>query len=204
MCSSDLSVAYSPDGQHIISGCDDGTIRIWNSKTGVAVGVPLEGHFAMVWHVAYSPDGQHIVSGSSDSTIRIWDAKTGTLVGEPLKGHTSEVFSLAYSANGKCIVSGSGDNTIRVWDSFSQLSDESPSDHGPTLPSFHARPEEDGWVRDMEGGLLYWVLPDCRAGLHSPALLTIPPTSRVRSVSLNFENFAFGTSWTQIFNNPQP
>jgi hypothetical protein len=61
---------------------------------------------------------------------------------------------------------------------------------------FIAQPDPDGWVRDSEGGLLYWVPPDCRTGLHSPALLTIPLTSHIRSVSLDFEDFAFGTSWT--------
>jgi WD40 repeat protein len=38
------SVAYSPDGRHIISGSDDKTIRMWDAETGLAVGKPLEGH----------------------------------------------------------------------------------------------------------------------------------------------------------------
>jgi len=71
-------------------------------------------------------------------------------------------------------------------------------------PHFHALPDGDGWVHDPEGRLLYWVPPDCRISLHSYALLTIPPTSRIRSVSLDFEDFAYGTSWTQIFDNTQP
>jgi hypothetical protein len=57
----------------------------------------------------------------------------------------------------------------------------------------------DGWVRDSEGGLLYWVPHECRSSVHSPALMTIPLTSRNRSVSLDFDDIAFGTSWTQIF-----
>ena len=71
-------------------------------------------------------------------------------------------------------------------------------------PYFYALPDADGWVHDLEDRLLYWVPPDCRLGLHSHALLTIPPTSHVQSVSLDFEDFAYGTSWTQIFNSPQP
>jgi WD40 repeat protein len=38
------SVAYSPNGQHIISGSRDKTIRIWDAETGAAVGGLLEGH----------------------------------------------------------------------------------------------------------------------------------------------------------------
>jgi hypothetical protein len=39
-----------------------------------------------------------------------------------------------------------------------------------------------------------------QACIYSSALLTIPVTSALRSVSLDFEDFAFGTSWTQNFN----
>jgi len=65
---------------------------------------------------------------------------------------------------------------------------------------FFAKPDMDGWVRDSEGGLLYWIPHDCRVGLHSPAM-TIPITSHNRFVSLDFDDFAFGTSWTRMFKN---
>ena len=77
------SVAYSPDGRHIISGSLDETIQMWDAETGSAVGKPLKGHFSSVSSVAYSPDGRHIISGSSDKTIQIWDAETGSAVGMP-------------------------------------------------------------------------------------------------------------------------
>jgi WD40 repeat protein len=57
-------MGYSPDGQHIISGSDDKTIRIWDAETGAAVGQPLEGHTRAITSVAYSPNGQHIISRS--------------------------------------------------------------------------------------------------------------------------------------------
>ena len=192
------SVAYSPDGCHIISGSHDRTIRIWDAKTGDAVGDPLKGHTDWVWSVAYSPDGWHIISRSNDGTIRIWDAKTGATVGYPLKGHTYSVQSIDYSSDGWHIASESCDDTTRVMDSFSDAPTRHSSRH--SVPSeFFAKPDMDGWVRDSEGGLLYWVPHECRASLHSPGLITIPLTSRARFVSLDFDNIAFGTSWTQIF-----
>ena len=33
------SVAYSPDGKHIVSGSDDKTVKIWDSTTGKEVSV---------------------------------------------------------------------------------------------------------------------------------------------------------------------
>ena len=63
-----------------------------------------------------------------------------------------------------------------------------------------AKPDKDGcWVKDSEGGLLYWVPHDCRETVHSPAAMTIPLTSRNRPVSLDFDDFVFGTSWNQTF-----
>ena len=197
-------VAYSPDGQHIISGSSDETIRIWDAETGAAVGKPLEGHTGIVWSVVYSPDGKHIVSASSDSTIRIWDADTGAAVGKPLGGHGGIVASVAYSPDGQRIASTPSHCTIHVWDPSLRVSIQYPSSSNLMQPHFYALPDENGWVHDSEGRLLYWVPPDCRRGFHSPALLTIPPTSPLRSVSLDFNDFAYGTSWTQIFISTQP
>ena len=110
------SVAFSPDGRHIVSGSRDKTIRVWDAQTGCQVGNPLQGHTDSVNSVAFSPDGRQIVSGSSDKTIQIWDAQTGGQVGNPLQGHTDSVNSVAFSPDARHIVSGSKDQTIRVWD----------------------------------------------------------------------------------------
>ena len=32
-----FSVAYSPDGKHIVSGSDDNTVKVWDSQTGTEV-----------------------------------------------------------------------------------------------------------------------------------------------------------------------
>jgi len=175
---------------------------MWEAETGAAVGKPLTGHTGAVRSVAYSLDGQHVISGSDDKTIRMWDAETGAAVGKPLEGHNSSVKSIVYSPDGQRIVSGSSDGTLRVWDASRHLSIQYPFSFNPTQPHFCALPDGDGWVHDS-AGLLYWVPSDCRVGLHSPAPMTFPPTSRFRSVSLDFKDFAYGTSWTQIFNSTQ-
>ena len=64
-----FSIALSPDGQHIVSGSFDKTIRLWSTTTGEMEAGPFTGHTGPVYSVAFSPGGQSIVSGSTDQTI---------------------------------------------------------------------------------------------------------------------------------------
>ena len=66
------SVTFSPDGQRIISGSSDDTVRMWDAATGRQIGAPLTGHTDIVTGVAFSPDGQRIASASADNTVRLW------------------------------------------------------------------------------------------------------------------------------------
>ncbi|NES72560.1 MAG: WD40 repeat domain-containing protein, partial [Okeania sp. SIO2D1] len=66
--------AISPDGQTIVSGSYDNTIKVWDLATG-NLKATLTVHSWYVNSVAISPDGQNIVSGSHDKTIRVWSSR---------------------------------------------------------------------------------------------------------------------------------
>ena len=113
------SVAFSPDGQRIVSGGVDNALRLWDGNTGAALGEPLLGDASDIFTVAFSPDSKRIVSGGYHGKLHMWDATTGEALGEPLQGHKASVRSVAFSPDGERIVSGAGDFTLRLWDAIS-------------------------------------------------------------------------------------
>ncbi len=63
-------LVFSPDGNYIASGSDDGTIPILDVSNGSEIA--RNTHSDRVTAILFSPDGKYIVSGSRDGTIRAW------------------------------------------------------------------------------------------------------------------------------------
>ena len=74
------SVAFSSNGEHVVSGSSDKTIKVWNVATG-RLEQTLNGHTNWVLSVAFNNDGTKVVSGSSDNTIKVWNVATGEMEG---------------------------------------------------------------------------------------------------------------------------
>ncbi|MFC1792772.1 protein kinase [Planctomycetota bacterium] len=109
-------VAFSPDGQHIIFGGEDGVVRVLDIADGNEL-MTLRGHNGVICSVAFSCDGMRIVSCGYDNTIRIWDAETG-IEQRVLRGHEACVSSASFSPDGDKIVSSSWDLTIKIWEAL--------------------------------------------------------------------------------------
>jgi WD40 repeat protein len=107
------SVAFSPDGQTMAIGRDDGIVTLWNTSTE-QVRARLKGHTATIMAVAFSPDGKTLASGSVDGNVKLWDVATGQ-ERITLKGHTDAVYSVAFAPDGLTLATGSADTTVKVW-----------------------------------------------------------------------------------------
>src|SRR5262249_43843339 len=124
-----LAVAFTPDGCHALSGSLDGTVRVWNVRTGRQVqgrgGGWLTGlwgrlgrrevgrfqeHHQAVTILAFHAAENRALSGSMDKTLCWWDLKTGKEI-RRFKGHTAGVTSVALAADGSRALSGSLDQT---------------------------------------------------------------------------------------------
>jgi WD40 repeat protein/DNA-binding SARP family transcriptional activator len=107
------AVAFSPDGQLLVVGSHDGSIRWYNLADGQLARVS-SGHALFVSSVAFDQDGKLLASASEDCTVRVWDAHTGESR-FTLRGHTQWVKSVAWSPNGTLLASAGGDQTVRLW-----------------------------------------------------------------------------------------
>ena len=107
------TVAYSPDGNYLITGGSDKKVKIW-TKTGAAMRT-LDGHTDAVYQVKVSNDGQYIVSCSADNTIRIWNFSDGKLL-RTISQHKKAVKGVAISPDGSKIASASEDSSAFIFD----------------------------------------------------------------------------------------
>jgi serine/threonine protein kinase len=106
------AIAISPNGQTLVSGSFDKTVKLWSLTTG-EVRHTLTEHKHRVTCVAISPDGQTLATGSYDKTIKLWSLTTGELL-HTLTGRPDRVRYLSFSPNSQMLVS-SGDWEIKIW-----------------------------------------------------------------------------------------
>src|SRR5215813_7485476 len=116
-----LSVVFSPNGAQILSGHDDGTIRLWDAQTGRTIRtIKSVGREA---HAIFTPDGNAIVCvNHDDNPIRIIDARSGEIIHNVSKAniakfeHTAHEESLAISPDGKIMALSAPRGKIGLWE----------------------------------------------------------------------------------------
>lgn len=108
------SVAFSADSRRALSGSDDGSMKLWEIRTGRLIRT-FRYEKGEVTSVALSPDGQKaLIAGSGACGLRLLEIETGREL-LSLKGHRGSVWSAAFSPDGQSAVSGGADNTVRLW-----------------------------------------------------------------------------------------
>src|SRR4029078_3615775 len=77
-------LAFSSDGQRLVSTRLDGGVVVWDLGSGRS-GAEIEEIFAWIGALALSPDGRLLVTGSEEPVVNLCDMVTGRRI-DSLKG----------------------------------------------------------------------------------------------------------------------
>jgi WD40 repeat protein len=115
------SLAWTSDGEKLISGSGEVSIGIFDTDTWEQVAT-LEGHEGAVLAMSLFQNDRLLASASWDQTARLWDLDKNLPVGLALQ-HEADVISAAISVDGKLLVTSCADNNTWVWDIHTVLKD---------------------------------------------------------------------------------
>jgi len=110
-----LSVAYSGDGRLLASGCQDGSVRVWDTRTGEEARAPFMGGNGSVPTVDFAQNNQWVASGTESGFVCIWSVTPDQVNHRQLKGHSDRVNCVKFSPDGFRLASASFDKTLCLW-----------------------------------------------------------------------------------------
>ncbi|NEQ50736.1 MAG: TIR domain-containing protein [Leptolyngbya sp. SIO3F4] len=111
-------VAYSPDGQYVVSGDSQGNVTVFDKFSGKLLAL-LNDHQDSIQALLFSNDGKVLITASQDGHAFIWDVPKFERRIFALK-HEGRINSVAITADGRRVATGSDDNTASIWDIFEE------------------------------------------------------------------------------------
>ena len=95
---------FSSDGRRVVSGGEDGTVRVWRVDGDLSMQRYSMQHSEGVSRVAWSPDGSRLASTSGDGMIHIWDCRARECV-RAFDGHADMETRVTWSPDGQRLAS---------------------------------------------------------------------------------------------------
>ncbi|AFY47881.1 WD40 repeat-containing protein [Nostoc sp. PCC 7524] len=159
------SVAFKPNDGYIVSGHEDGTVRLWN-RQGELIDIracwgykeELGRKFRLwlyggtVTSVAFSSDGKLLASAKHNGTVRLWNIHKKLSRRQLGRAGKIAVTSIAFCPYGQKMVSGNHDGTVQLWNHQGQPIGQPFSAHEGAVTSVAFSPDGDKIVSGGDDG----------------------------------------------------
>jgi WD40 repeat protein len=115
------AVAFSPDGQTVVTGSSDGLVLRWRRATSETISPPMH-HLSPIRAVVFSRDGRSLLTCDGmnsrpkerECVVRLWDLDSGNLLASPWI-HPDDVSSISFRPDGRRFATGCRDGHVRVF-----------------------------------------------------------------------------------------
>ncbi|KDQ58713.1 hypothetical protein JAAARDRAFT_206574 [Jaapia argillacea MUCL 33604] len=184
------SVAVSPDGNQIVSGSDDNTVRVWSWDDRLSnFTLQFTGRTRSIHSVSFTPDGRRIVAAERSGIIKVWDSTDWSLI-----ARTKPVW-MEYDKleRGDTSVTGLDGEPFQAW-GFTTSSNRYQSGLVDiSHPSWPVYSLEDGWILEANPGTarkrLCWLPVNLRCLQASTGSYVILANARGGMVILDFHRY---------------
>jgi WD40 repeat protein len=111
---------YSPDGARVAAVGTDGTLTVYESRTGRVIWRVISPRATPLFGLDWSPDGRFLAAGAKDKSIYLYDAATRKLL-QTVRGSQDLVTAVAWSPDSTMLASVAGGQLVYL--ATNQMSD---------------------------------------------------------------------------------
>lgn len=147
------ALAFTPDSTRLLSGCENGTLSVWNVTSGENIAT-----FTRVSNgvdaIAVHPMGGIAVTAGRSGTMTVWNLRSLEADGA-LGGSYLPVTALAFAPDGT-LFSGHRDGTLRAWDVDARQMRYDERQHVAAIRALSVASDGHTLLSGGDDGLVWW------------------------------------------------
>jgi phosphoserine phosphatase len=149
------SVAFAPDGQTLVTGSDDTTLRVWDAATGrEKAELPRRG--SAVLGVVFAHSEKFLLSGGGDGILRVWDVASRTEQKEMVLAN-GNLRRTPIAPDDRTVAVATATQGVELWDLDSRTVRQKFAGHHGTILGMAFAPDGKTLVTgDTSGRIRFW------------------------------------------------